>query len=171
MPAEPMLLDVRPILASGGHPLSAINRAVDCLEPGQALRLLAPFRPDPLFAIMDGKGFDAHVATAGEGDFDILFVPRDKADPEAPGIPSPLTWSDPVEHFDLTGVERGAAVRHLLDTLDDLAEGEVVFALFRQEPDFLYSDLTSRRHAWVGNHDASGECYRILIRRGAPFAA
>lgn len=171
MPIEPLLLDVRPILASGGHPLSAINEAADCLKPGQALRLLAPFRPDPLFRLMEDKGFDAHPVTLPDGGCDVLFTPRQEAEPEGPSIPSPLTWPDPVEHLDLSGLTAGSAAQKILGALDAHAEGEVVFVLLDEEPAFLYSDLTSRRHGWVGNYDASGETYRILIRRGAAVAA
>lgn len=171
MAKEPILLDVRPILASGGHPLTAIREAVDCLTPGQALRLIAPFRPDPLFRLMEEKGFEAHIADLAEGGCEVLFVPRDEAPSDDPAIPSPLTWSDPVELLDLTDATPAHIVPRILEALEGIGEGDVLFVLLRQEPTFLYSDLTSRRHGWVGNYDASGETYRILIRRGLAEAA
>lgn len=171
MAIEPIHLDVRPILASGGHPLTAIREAVDCLQPGQALRLIAPFRPDPLFRLMEEKGFEAHVAELAGGGCEVLFVPRDEGGSEDPAIPSPLTWSDPVELLDLTDATPAHVTPRILEALDGLAEGDVIFVLLRQEPTFLYSELTSRRHGWVGNYDASGETYRCLIRRGMAVVA
>ncbi|MBB4065387.1 DUF2249 domain-containing protein [Gellertiella hungarica] len=172
MPNEPLLLDVRPILASGGQPLAAIDAAVDCLRPGQALRLLAPFRPQPLFRLMEGKGFDAHPVDLPDGGCEVLFTPREEAGDlnAASAIPSPLTWPDPVLLLDLTGRPSGEASERILATLELQTEGEVIFVLLDGEPAFLYSDLTSRRHGWVGNYDAAGETYRILIRRGASIA-
>lgn len=171
MAIEPIQLDVRPILASGGHPLTAIQQAVDCLQPGQALRLRAPFRPDPLFRLMEEKGFEAHVADLDGGGCEVLFVPREEAPAAVSAIPSPLTWPDPVELLDLTDAVPTHVGPRILEALDAMAEGDVVFVLLRQEPTFLYSDLTSRRHGWVGNYDQSGETYRILIRRGLAVAA
>jgi hypothetical protein len=39
------ILDVRPILRSGGEPFQAIMEAVQELKTGEGLKLLAPFRP------------------------------------------------------------------------------------------------------------------------------
>ncbi len=171
MPIEPLLLDVRPILASGGHPLAAIKSAIDCLAPGQALRLVAPFRPEPLFRLMQEKGYEAHVADRDDGGTEVLFVPREEQAAEASAIPSPLTWDDPVAHLDLSDLAPEAVKARVLAALEARAEGEVIFVLLKEEPAFLYSDLTSRRHGWVGNYDARGETYRILIRRGMAVAA
>lgn len=50
-------LDVRPILKSGGEPFQKIMETVALLAPGQGLRLLAPFKPVPLFGVLGSKGF------------------------------------------------------------------------------------------------------------------
>lgn len=167
MPIEPLVLDVRPVIGAGGHPMDTILAAVGRLGPGQALRLIAPFRPEPLFRMLEQKGFDAHPVDQPNGDCEVLFTPRDlpSAEEDA-GIPSPLVWPDPERHFDLTELEDAAASTRALAALDGMAEGSVLFALFSRKPDFLYSDLTRRNHRWVGNFDRSGETYRMLIRRG-----
>ena len=48
-------LDVRPILAAGGEPFGRIMETVASLGPGEGIRLLAPFRPAPLFAALNRK--------------------------------------------------------------------------------------------------------------------
>ena len=63
-------LDVRPILADGGEPFQAIMAAVDGLAPGQGLTLLAPFRPQPLFSVMERKGFRHQVSELDTLGFD-----------------------------------------------------------------------------------------------------
>jgi uncharacterized protein (DUF2249 family) len=74
---EPSLstLDVRDILKSGGEPFSAIMQAVDGLAPGQGLKLLATFKPAPLFAVMAQRGFGHSEREIGGGDWEIIFTP------------------------------------------------------------------------------------------------
>ncbi|CAM5218600.1 TusA-related sulfurtransferase OS=Bosea thiooxidans OX=53254 GN=ARD30_06025 PE=4 SV=1 [Bosea thiooxidans] len=55
-------LDVRPMLRAGEEPFQAIMDAVSALAPGQSLRLIAPFRPVPLFSVMANRGFAAATA-------------------------------------------------------------------------------------------------------------
>ncbi len=71
----PLTLDVRDILKAGGEPFSAIMKAVDGLSPGQGLRLLATFKPVPLFAVMEGRGFGHSESAIGGGDWEVLFTP------------------------------------------------------------------------------------------------
>ena len=167
MPIEPLVLDVRPVIGAGGHPMEAIMATVGRLVPGQAFRLIAPFRPEPLFRMLEQKGFDAHPVDQPNGDCEVLFTPREAAPVEEDaGIPSPLAWPDPERHFDLTELDQTSATDRALAALDGMGEGAVLFALFAREPDYLYSALTRRNHRWVGNFDGSGETYRMLIRRG-----
>ncbi len=74
---EPSLstLDVRDILKAGGEPFSAIMQAVDALQPGQGLRLLATFKPVPLFGVMAQRGFGHAEQPIGGGDWEVTFTP------------------------------------------------------------------------------------------------
>ena len=45
-------LDVRPTLRNGGEPFQEIMEAIGALEPGQGVRLLATFKPVPLFSVL-----------------------------------------------------------------------------------------------------------------------
>lgn len=175
MPMEPHVLDVRPILASGGQPMQAILSALNQLAAGQALRLIAPFRPEPLFKVMEKKGYAAHPVDQPNGDCEVLFTPLDAPDAGdaegAPSAPSPLSWPDPERHLDLTDLDPPEPMARILGELEDMTEGSVLFSLLTREPVFLYSELTRRGHTWVGNFDSSGETYRILIRRGGSHVA
>jgi uncharacterized protein (DUF2249 family) len=70
-------LDVRDILKAGGEPFSAIMQAVDGLAPGQGLKLLATFKPVPLFAVMARRGFDHSEREIGGGDWEVTFTPSE----------------------------------------------------------------------------------------------
>lgn len=79
-------LDVRDILKAGGEPFSEIMQAVAGLAPGQGLRLLATFKPVPLFNVMAQRGFTHSEREIGGGDWEVVFTPSqpaaDKAAPE-----------------------------------------------------------------------------------------
>jgi uncharacterized protein (DUF2249 family) len=68
-------LDVRPIVAARRPPMSDILAAVDRLAPGQALRLLAPFEPSPLYTLLGKRGFSHETSRADDGAWVIVFRP------------------------------------------------------------------------------------------------
>ena len=81
----PSTLDVRDILKAGGEPFSKIMAAVEALSPGQDLKLLATFKPVPLFAVMAGRGYAHSEREIGGGDWEVLFTPAAGSNGEAAG--------------------------------------------------------------------------------------
>jgi len=71
----PLELDVRPMLAAGRPPMPAILNAVNRLEPGQSLRLLAPFEPIPLYARLQERGLVPRAKEQADGTWEIVFIP------------------------------------------------------------------------------------------------
>lgn len=165
----PSVVDVRPILREGGEPFQAIMDAVAALAPGQGLRLLATFRPQPLFRVMASRGFDHEAREIGGGDWEVLFTPQAGA---ALGVETsadardPERWPEPSEHLDLSDLDPPEPMVRILAAADRLEPGEVFFALLSREPVFLFPELKARGHQWVGNMDAAGAAYRILVRVG-----
>jgi uncharacterized protein (DUF2249 family) len=68
-------LDVRPLIAGGRQPLPVILAAVNRLEPGQSLRLIAPFEPTPLYAVLRQRGLIAESQVRTDGAWEIIFRP------------------------------------------------------------------------------------------------
>lgn len=66
-------LDVRPLLASGGEPFTAIRARVDALKEGDGLLLLAPFLPAPLIEKLGAEGFRSKVERGGGGEWIVYF--------------------------------------------------------------------------------------------------
>src|SRR5690606_32151755 len=100
-------LDVRPILRSGGEPFQEIMGTVAALRPGEGLRLLATFKPEPLFSVLGAKGFSHEERQIDGGDWEVLFHPATAA--ESPPAPEPApavasadaaAWPEPVQHLD-----------------------------------------------------------------------
>lgn len=71
----PRELDVRPLLATGRQPLPQILRAVGELAPGQALRLIAPLEPRPLYDLLGQRGYTASAQQREDGAWEVLFSP------------------------------------------------------------------------------------------------
>ena len=64
------LLDVREV---DGEPFDDIMDALEGLGDGERLRLVAPFEPEPLYGVLDQRGFDHETAqvTGDEWHVDI----------------------------------------------------------------------------------------------------
>lgn len=79
--SAPMELNVRPLLAAGRPPLAAILNAVNRLAPNQCLRVLAPFEPATLFALLAERGYMAESQQLADGTWSILFRPGAESPP------------------------------------------------------------------------------------------
>ncbi len=161
-------VDVRPILRAGGEPFSVIMAALERLEPGQGLRLYAPFKPIPLFAVMADKGF-GHSAQPLEGDeWEVLFTPAEPPKQE-PGV-SPSAdwgfapWPEPLVKLDNRDLEPPEPMVQILAAADKLGPGETLSALLRREPVFLFPQLEKRGFRWLGGFLPDGATYELTVR-------
>ena len=59
----------------GKYVPETLMAALDQLQPGQGLRLTAPFKPVPLFAVMADKGFAHSERALDAGEWEVLFTP------------------------------------------------------------------------------------------------
>ncbi len=66
---------MRPLFAAGKPPLVPILNAVNRLQPGQALRLIAPMQPVPLYEMLGQRGFTPQPREREDGAWEILFTP------------------------------------------------------------------------------------------------
>ena len=167
---EPLTLDVRPLLARGEEPFAAIMAAADSLRSGQVLRLLAPFRPVPLFSVMTNRGFTAEEHALPGGLWEVLFARA--GDPAEEGLsagssPGAAGWPEPARAVDLGGMPAQQAEQRMLASLGVMLPGEVLFVLLDAEPVALFPQLAIQGHEWAGNFAGDGSCYRLMIRRGA----
>jgi uncharacterized protein (DUF2249 family) len=66
-------LDVRPILARGHEPFSAIRQRVDNLKPDEGLIVIAPFLPSPLIEKLGSEGFASKFERGTDGEWIVYF--------------------------------------------------------------------------------------------------
>ncbi|HET7411162.1 MAG TPA: DUF2249 domain-containing protein [Pararhizobium sp.] len=170
MTTEFVDLDVRPTLRAGGEPFGEIMSAVSTLAPGKGLRLLATFKPVPLFSALGARGFTHEEKEIGGGDWEVLFRPNgaEKAD-EAPKAPpaDDGEWPEPVRHMDNRELDPPEPMVRILAATEEMNNGDVLSAFLCREPIFLLPELKKRGHVWQGGFDPDGTTYRILIRVGA----
>jgi uncharacterized protein (DUF2249 family) len=166
MGLESKTLDVRPILAEGGEPFQAIMAAVESLAPGQGLTLLAPFKPVPLFTVLERKGFLHQVSELEGGDFEVRFTPRATEVLASEDIEDDGEWPEPVRNFDFSDLDPPQPMVRILSEVETMSPGEVMFAVLAREPLFLFPELTKRGHKWAGNYDSGGTAFRIMVKRG-----
>lgn len=165
-------LDVRPILRDGGEPFGAIMDAVAALAPGQSLRLLASFKPIPLFQVLGARGFEPSAREIGNGDWEVIFTPaaamKSAADEVRISVaPDPDEWTIPVREIDCRDLDPPEPMVKTLEGVEALADGETLSALLPREPLFLFEELKGRGHEWRGSFEPEGH-YRIVIRTGSP---
>jgi uncharacterized protein (DUF2249 family) len=158
-------VDVRPILRAGGEPFSVIMAALERLEPGQGVRLYAPFKPAPLFAVMADKGF-AHSARALDaGEWEVLFTPAATQQPPSPfGTPDFDDWPEPAVRLDNRDLEPPEPMVRILAAAEKLGSGETLSALLRREPVFLFPQLEKRGYRWLGGFSPDGATYELTVR-------
>lgn len=161
-------LDVRPILRDGGEPFQEIMDAIAKLQPGQGLRLLATFKPVPLFSVLGARGFSHEDKPLADGEWEVLFQPAgDASEPASVAAASETSeWPDPAQHLDNRELDPPEPMVRILAATEALKQGEVLSALLCREPIFLLPELAKRGHAWRGGFEADGTTYKILIRIG-----
>lgn len=148
--------------------------AVDGLAPGQALRLFAPFKPVPLFAVMARRGYasEAQAVPSGEG-WEIVFTPVSGQRGDAPSAvdaSEALFWPEPVDSLDLTGIAPPHPMTRILAKLRAMHPGEVLFAVLDREPVPLFEELAKSGHEWIGDFSRDRASYRMMIRHGVADA-
>jgi uncharacterized protein (DUF2249 family) len=163
----PLTLDIRDILRSGGEPFGAIMQNVSALAPGQALRLLATFRPMPLFAVMAARGFTHTTQALADGDWEVLFSPKATIGPDAaPGDATsvPQAFDDtPAQTLDNRDLPPPEPMVRTLQALKDMPAGAILEVFVDREPLILYNELRQRGHSFQPDKQPDGS-YRVLIR-------
>lgn len=66
-------LDVRPLIADGTEPFSAIRARIDTLTPGHGLTVIAPFLPAPLIELLKSEGFESSMERRADSAWTVNF--------------------------------------------------------------------------------------------------
>lgn len=126
-----LVLDVRPTLARGAHPLVEVLAAADALAPQGVLELIAPFEPRPLMAKLRERGCEVTSHLEPDGTW-LVRAGHPRLAPLMPlaHLPAP----EPMEQ--------------VLHAAARLAPGEVVTAHLPRDPQLLKPELSARGLTW-----------------------
>lgn len=158
-------VDVRPILRAGGEPFAMIMAAVASVQPGQGIRLYAPFKPVPLFDVMASKGFAHSEMEIGGGEWQVLFTPADAPPPVlAPTVLANDKWPESKVRLDARELDPPEPMVRILAAAERLGPGETLTAFLGREPVFLFPQLEKRGYNWLGGFLPDGMTYELTVR-------
>jgi uncharacterized protein (DUF2249 family) len=175
MSKRTVTLDVREDIRKGREPFGKIMQAVNALKGEEQLRLIAPFEPVPLYAVLAQRGYAHQSKPTPEGDFEVLFTrgPTDGAAPEttsAPlkpgsGSPSRACTGIPVIEVDARGLEPPQPLVTILEALAALPEGARLRARTDRRPMHLYAQLEERGFVGESEEQPDGSFITHVLRR------
>lgn len=146
--AAPM--DVRPLLAQGVDPFTAVMEATAAIEFGGSLVIDAPFNPSPLRRILAGRGFSSYGRKLSEGHWRVFFHLDGGADWESGaevqvGPEGAMTWrEEDGVHIDVRKLAPPNPMIAILRQIESAGEDETVVVHHEREPHFLIPELAER---------------------------
>lgn len=154
-------LDVREDIRNGREPIGRIMETVGRLRENEALRLVAPFEPLPLFRVLARFGFSHQSTHLESGDWEVMF--------QRPAIPRSNTEESPASRLplrvecDARGLEPPEPLVRILDALTRLPSNAELRAHTDRRPMHLYAQLEQRGFVALSEQQADGS-YVTSIR-------
>lgn len=151
-------LDVREDLRQGRPPCTRITTAAEGLSGGQKLRLIAPFRPDPLIGLLSARGFACVPSELGGGDWAVLIGRAGEVAGRAPVASCHCSegFEETVIEVDARGCEPPEPMRRVLQAVEALEPGGTLVAWTDRRPMFLYAQLEQRGYTAESEEAADG---------------
>ncbi len=140
-------LDVRPDIRSGRHPFDKIQNALSSVGAGEALRLLVPFEPVPLYSVAAAKGFGHQSSQTADGDWEVIFTHDTAAKPATDNHSTcgcQSTSSSEIVDVDARDLEPPQPMIRILEALAQLPPGASLRAHTDRRPIHLYAQLEDR---------------------------
>lgn len=167
MREEIIELDVREDLRRGREPFSKIMMTVGRLKANESLRLLAPFEPTPLFAVLAQQGF-SHVSKAlDSGDFEILFTRPTDSEKECQEADTNISNASKAEVvvLDARGLEPPQPMVKILEGVEKLTVGAELHVHTDRRPMHLYAQLEERGFTARSEEQSDGTFITYIQRK------
>lgn len=166
-------MDVREDIRNGSEPFSKIMTAATQLQLGEQLLLIAPFEPQPLYAVLGRLGFTPNAKALESGDWEVLFTRYQNALVESlaesrttidshNGTESP---QEDILEVDARGLEPPQPMVTILEALATMPTNTLLRARTDRRPMHLYPQLEQRGFAAQTEEQTDGT-YLTCIRRG-----
>ena len=167
-------LDVRPILESGVDPFNAIMAKLKEIDKSETLLVINTFEPIPLLNILKTKGYKYEVERPDEGvvytylsEEESNTVENSLADISEKNVE--LSFVDLERRFegklrtiDVRELEMPMPMVTILETLEQLNQGEALFVHHARLPQYLLPELESREYKLV-TKEIDDENIKLII--------
>lgn len=171
-PDEIVVLDVRPVIASGKDPLNIILEKFKSLQPGQVLKLLNSFEPTPLMLLLQKQGFDSWANEVDDNLVETWFY-RNSIKGESVASPvagSTMNWDETLAKYtnrlqtiDVRGLEMPLPMMTILEALDGLPAGTALYVYHKRIPVFLLPELAQRKFEYRIKEISNGEVHLLIF--------
>jgi uncharacterized protein (DUF2249 family) len=168
-------LDVREDIRKGREPFGKIMQMVAALKGDEQLRLIAPFEPAPLYAVLAQRGYAHRSKATPEGDFEVLFTRGSAEDTQptataagsqtASSQPSRACTGIPVIEVDARELEPPQPLVKILEAVAALPEGAQLRARTDRRPMHLYAQLEERGFLGESEEQPDGSFITHVRRR------
>jgi len=171
-------VDVRPLLASGEDPLGPIIQKIKWLKPGQVLKIVNSFYPEPLILLLKKQGFDSYADQIDDYRVDAYFYRNDGSrESEVWSRKSKITpaeegWDDifqkyqsNLQELDVRHMEMPKPMIAILDALNELPIDTALLVYHKRIPVYLIPELTDRKFSYRIKEIKEGEV-NLLIYKG-----
>lgn len=168
-----LTLDVRADFRTGESPCDKIQNALSQVGTDEALRLLVPFEPVPLFEVAAAKGLTHSATRSPEGDWEILFTRASVPTPTtaaaaasstACGCGCSETAPGEIAEVDARGLEPPQPMVKILEALSALPAHAALRARTDRRPIHLYPMLEARGFTGESEEQSDGS-FVTHIRR------
>ncbi|HRO70159.1 MAG TPA: DUF2249 domain-containing protein [Chitinophagaceae bacterium] len=166
-------LDVRPVILAGHDPLGLIMQKVKGMIPGQVLKIINTFYPEPLILLLEKRGFESFVAIVDDNLVEAYFCQKDAK-------PSPVVqkleevsgdWQDillryggKLQTIDVRELEMPKPMMTILESLESLPEETALYVYHKRIPVFLLPELKERGFNFRSRQVREGEIHLLIFR-------
>ena len=166
-------LDVRPIIVSGGDPLSLIIEKVKTLHPGQVLKIINSFEPAPLMMLLEKQGFESYANVINNNLVETYFYKNAEL---MSTVQAPLNENDAglddimgqfknaIQFIDVRPLEMPLPMLTILEALDNLPSGSALFVYHKRIPVFLLPELAERKFNYRIKEISDGEVHLLIFK-------
>ncbi|MES2894305.1 MAG: DUF2249 domain-containing protein [Bacteroidota bacterium] len=170
-PGQVTELDVRSFIEAGSDPLNIIMGKVNALQAGSILKIINSFTPEPLVLLLEKKGFDVHVVRINVNLVETYFYKRPATSPGGKiQAESPENWDTLLERFeervttiDVRALQMPLPMMKILEALDTLSAGNLLFVYHKRIPVFLLPELALRKLAYRVKQVSNSEVQLLIF--------
>jgi uncharacterized protein (DUF2249 family) len=172
-PDEIVVLDVRPVIASGNDPLNIILEKFKALQPEQVLKLLNSFEPTPLMLLLQKQGFNSWANEIGDNLVETWFYRKSIVVESAasPTAGSTKNWDEILTKYtnrlqtiDVRSLEMPLPMLTILEALDGLAADTALYVYHKRIPVFLLPELAQRKCEYRIQEVREGEVHLLIYK-------